>query len=336
MPLPTYRALFELDPHPLLVADPDGIVVEANPAVGVLLGYRVDDLVGVRLRDLAADPRAADLLRLRVEQDGEWRGELDVLRRDGASVPVDAVVRLAVLEGRPALVAWLHDASERRQQQRIQREFVSMVGHELRNPLSSLKGYAQLMERRGVYSQDGIRTIVRQTDRLSRMVGCLADAARIEAGQLELRRTEVDLVARVAAVVEAARESTGEQAPRLDAPGRPIVGLWDRERVEQVVANLLGNALKYGGDGPVVVRVEDRGDDACVSVADRGPGIDAESLPRLFERFFRAPDAVASSAKGMGIGLYVCRGLVEAHGGRIWAESAPGQGSTFSFTLPKA
>jgi signal transduction histidine kinase len=112
-----------------------------------------------------------------------------------------------------------------------------------------------------------------------------------------------------------------------------VIGDWDPERVGQVIENLLSNAVKYAPGGEVLVRVQDLGSEALVSVRDEGVGIEPEAQPHVFERFYRA-EGSASPAKGIGLGLHIAESLVEAHGGRIWVESAPGQGSTFSFTLP--
>jgi len=113
------------------------------------------------------------------------------------------------------------------------------------------------------------------------------------------------------------------------------LGHWDRGRLEQVLQNLLSNAVKYSPDGgEIILRVEDLGEQARVSVVDRGMGIPAAVLPRLFERFYRAESAAARAIRGTGLGLYITRGLVEEHGGRIWVQSRPDEGSTFTFTLP--
>jgi signal transduction histidine kinase len=118
---------------------------------------------------------------------------------------------------------------------------------------------------------------------------------------------------------------------RIEAPDTAICGAWDRVRLGQVVENLLGNALKHGAEqGEVVVRVEEREGEALLSVRDSGPGIGPEHVPHLFDRFYRASDR----SPGLGLGLYISRILVEAHGGRIWVESQPGQGSTFTIALP--
>ena len=127
-----------------------------------------------------------------------------------------------------------------------------------------------------------------------------------------------------------------ERAFRVEAPALPLEGQWDHDRLMQVLENLLSNAVKYSSAGDeIVVRVADQGESALVAVADRGSGIAPETLPRVFDRFYRTDSATASNARGLGLGLHTAKALVEAHGGRIWAESAgPGRGSTFSFVLP--
>ena len=120
---------------------------------------------------------------------------------------------------------------------------------------------------------------------------------------------------------------------RVETPETPICGEWDRDRLGQVLDNLLSNAVKYSRPGgEIVVRVEPNGSEAWVRVVDEGEGIPPETLPRLFERYYRADRS--DPKVGLGLGLYIARMLVEAHGGRIWAESTPGQGSTFTIALP--
>ncbi|HEY3109524.1 MAG TPA: ATP-binding protein [Chloroflexota bacterium] len=331
-----YRRIFEAEPDAHFVAEADGRIVGVNPAACELLGYERDELLLLGLLDIAADPEVADEERRRAIADGRWQGELELRRKDGQVVPVELSLRPIELDEGTLYIASARDIGARRQLARAQREFISLVGHELRNPIASLKGYAQLMQRRAVYNSEAVETIVRQTNRLNRLVGDLLDASRLEAGRLELRRTEVELVSRLRGVVEAVGELSDQHQIALEAPEQPVVGWWDRDRLEQIMDNLLGNAIKYAPDGGRVdVRVEDRGDEVLISVADQGSGIAPESLPYLFERFYRAPDAAEGPVKGIGLGLYVCKGLVEAMGGRIWVESELGRGSTFGFNLPR-
>jgi signal transduction histidine kinase len=157
---------------------------------------------------------------------------------------------------------------------------------------------------------------------------------QVEGGGLALQREPVDLDELVhEAVIRTQSQGTGHPM-RIEAPKQPIGGNWDRDRLRQVLDNLLGNAVKYSPHGgEIVVRLSTVADEARVQVEDQGIGIAGDVLPRLFERFYQGQDPGVTS--GLGLGLYITRMLVEAHGGRIWAESAPGTGSTFTIALPR-
>jgi signal transduction histidine kinase len=230
-------------------------------------------------------------------------------------------------------VGALRDISERRELERMQREFIAMVGHELRTPLTALKIYIHMMQRSERYSARAIEAILVQSGRLERLINDLLDTSRLDANKLELKRTEVDLLAVARSVVEQAQALSPVHKVRLQAPPQPLVGHWDRDRIEQVLQNLLLNAIKYSPGGPVTVRVNDLGAEARVAVRDRGPGIPPEALPRLFDRFFRA-QAGTSRIQGLGLGLYISKALVEAHDGQITVTSRLGRGTTFTLTLP--
>ncbi len=223
----------------------------------------------------------------------------------------------------------------RQHMERMQREFVSMIGHELRNPLTALKGYAQLMQRRQRYDERSVAAIIEQANLLDRMVRDLTDLARFEAGRLALEPAPTDLVELVFAAAERASGRTPAHTIRVEAPGGPLIGSWDRDRLAQVLDNLLSNAIKYSPDGGhIVIRVESGDHHVRVSVQDPGAGIAADELPHLFDRFYRA-QKTARSTEGLGLGLFIIRELVEAHGGTVAVHSeGPGKGSTFSFTLP--
>jgi signal transduction histidine kinase len=220
-------------------------------------------------------------------------------------------------------------------------ELLSIASHDLRTPVTIVKAQAQLMQRalqRGVATPATLAAradlIVEQTDRLARMLNLLLDLSRVEAGRLDLSPEYIDLAELVTRVVAGVQTLSTSHRLEVQAPAR-IEGIWDTARLEQVVQNLLTNAIKYAPDGgPITVAVE--GDDATatVSVRDEGLGIPAEELPRLFERFYRVEGT--RSLEGNGLGLHICQAIVSAHGGRIWATSdGPGRGSTFWFTLPR-
>jgi signal transduction histidine kinase len=228
--------------------------------------------------------------------------------------------------------AIIRDIGERREVERLQREFLAMATHELRNPLTGIKGNAQLMRRRAAYNERAVDAIVAQADRLERLVDDLLLASQIEADRLDLMLEETDLVAEARAAADAL--GVAEASIRVKEPSEPIVVPADRRRLGQVFANLLANAVKYSHDGgEIVVRIGRKEDEARVAIVDRGVGIPPEALPHLFDRFYRAPGA-AGQASGLGLGLYISRRIVEAHGGRIEVESELGRGSTFTVVLP--
>jgi PAS domain S-box-containing protein len=321
----------------ILSATADGVLQTWNEGAERLFGYPASDVVGRGLGQVL--PIAGD--------EAEWRRILGDLaagrpvhletngrRADGRSV--DVSVGLAPHAGHlgelVAVSAIVRDISERRALERMQQEFLAMASHELRSPVTAIRGRAQLMRRRGAYSEVAVDAIVEQSDRLVRLIADLLLASRIEADRLDLLLAETD----VAAEARAAAESVAAQGHvvHVEAPAEPLVVLADSHRLGQVFANLLTNAVKYSPGGrEIVVRVERDGAAARVQVIDQGVGIPAEALPRLFDRFYRVSET-ARGASGLGLGLYISRRIVEAHGGTIAVASVPGQGSTFTVTLP--
>ncbi|HTS03512.1 MAG TPA: CHASE3 domain-containing protein [Thermoanaerobaculia bacterium] len=217
--------------------------------------------------------------------------------------------------------------------------FLSVAGHEIRTPLSALNLLVYQLSRhaRALGNEKAIDLADRCEKQLARLIGLadeLLDVSRISAGTLHLNPEETDLAQIAADTAERFEESARRAGCALEvrAP-ETLTGYWDRLRLEQVLSNLLTNAMKFGAGEPVLVEVSSRGPDACVSVADRGIGIHDEDQRRIFERFQRG--AAAGAYPGMGLGLWITREIVEAHGGRISVESRPGAGATFRVTLPR-
>jgi signal transduction histidine kinase len=215
-------------------------------------------------------------------------------------------------------------------------DFTNLVVHELGNPLTALRGFTQLLRR---HAHDDPRKIERdavvieQTAlRLGRLVADLRDTTQIGAGRFRIRAVPTDLVALVREVTELQQAATSDHRLILESPDQ-VYGDWDRERLAQLVANLISNAIKYsphGGD--VQISVHPLESDVTVRISDHGPGIPPLQQERLFQPYSRLKQT--SGIQGLGVGLYLARGIVEAHGGRIWVESQVGAGSTFGFTLP--
>ncbi|QRK10022.1 MEDS domain-containing protein [Archangium violaceum] len=236
-------------------------------------------------------------------------------------------------------------SAERKLERAVQArdDFLSVASHELNTPLTSLKLHIQSLTRtlgRGdlsSFSPQKMMGVIDSTDRqlrrLSRLVSDLLDVSRIHAHKLTLHLENVELWELVADVVDRMSGEFARAGMRLDiAPGSQVKGLWDRGRLEQVVINLLSNALKYGAGRPVHVEVSSDGERARLSVKDQGGGIREEDRARIFERFERAISA--NEASGLGLGLYIAREIVQVHGGTISVESRLGEGSTFTVTLP--
>lgn len=235
---------------------------------------------------------------------------------------------------------------QRRQLQSIDRqkdEFISITAHELKNPMASIKGYADLMLRRmarnpGDPNRKGLEIISQQINRMTSLLDQLLDVSRIGTNRLQIERRRTDLAAITTRIVEEMRGTTEQHELKLEVRDAPLVGDFDEARIGQVIGNLLSNAIKYSPNGGTIgVRVERAPQgghaEAIISVADHGIGIPAEDRAHLFERFFRASNAGALFA-GMGLGLFITHGLVKHHGGRIWFESEEQQGTTFYVALP--
>ena len=225
--------------------------------------------------------------------------------------------------------------------QEQQEVLLHSVSHDLRIPLTIVNGHAQLLNTlREEANVDGamrqsIEAILLGTHRMNVMISDLVDAARQESRQLYLRKQPVDLGAFLRDLLQRSRAVLEVQRITLDIPADLPQVLADTDRLERIFLNLLSNALKYSAPGtPVQVTARPSGKELVISVADIGQGITLEDLPHLFERFYRGKGR--HKTEGLGLGLFITKMLVEAHGGRIWAESEPGQGSTFHFTLPVA
>ena len=331
-----YRGLFEGVADAILVLDADRRCQDANAAATALLGYEYAELTQLRIEDMVVgDPAWMRHEEADPEHKGHWQAHLELRRKDGSTVPVEARATVVDLPEGPVFLAALRDITERARLEILQRDFLAMVTHDLRSPLTSIKGRAQLLLRQ-VHGDARVEraagSILEQVGRMEHLINDLADVVRLESGELRMHPSEVDLAELAREQLALIGEETERHTLRLESAGA-TTGVWDRQRLGQVLHNLLTNAIKYSPDGgDVVVRVRGTGAEVQLSVADQGMGIPEEQLPLLFERFYRAD---ATGAGGLGLGLYITKMLVEAHGGRIWAVSAPGEGSVFTVALPR-
>ena len=215
-------------------------------------------------------------------------------------------------------------------------QFLGMVSHDLRGPVSVALGYSQLLISRGDLSPDHekvVRSIEDAARQMGRLIDDLLTAARIGSGRFEIQPARTDLVEVASQAIAQIRAAAPDRAFLLEAPDT-LVGIWDAARLGQLLSNLLSNAVKYSPSGrPVKVTLQAVGREAVIGVTDEGVGMTPEQVARLFQPFTRLNHAPVSG--GSGLGLYIAKGIVETHGGKIWVESQPGVGSTFWVSLPR-
>jgi signal transduction histidine kinase len=274
--------------------------------------------------------------------------ELSVQHADGTIVPL-LLNAAPVTASDGALVAGVlafQDVTPLKEVDRIKDEFLSVASHELKTPLTPLLGLTQLMLRtldRGrppapEQLAANLRSIHRQALHMSELVNDLLDVSRIQTGRLELRPQPLDLIVLAAEVLERFQSlsaASDTRRLRLRSPVQSLTGAWDRARLDQVLTNLVSNAIKYSPAGSeVTLAVEPRGDAVRISVRDRGIGIPQHEQARLFEPFYRASNASIRNYAGVGLGLHITREIVARHGGTISVESEEGKGSTFIVDLP--
>lgn len=334
----------------ILVVDRFQRVITVNPALEQLTGYTAADLQGQACKYLLGATRpdglsVCDTICPFCQPRLEGRSSTDarVVTKDGREVWVNITYGpIYDGEGRvEAVVHTIRDVSQRKELELAKDRFFSLVNHELKGPLAAAKGYVQLLLRRLQTSwqidesvPDQLATIDRQLGRIAALVDRMLDVSRAQLGRLALHRTPVDLSELVKRVAEQAQVTAQRHQLELQVES-PIDGNWDSLRIEEVLSNLILNAIRYSPRGGVVqVGATVRTGEVLVWVRDQGIGISRTAMQRLFQPYFRSTEAQYVTAEGLGLGLYLSHEIVTAHGGRIWVESEEDRGSTFFFTLP--
>jgi PAS domain S-box-containing protein len=306
----------------------------------------------------------AALAPLRALQEGQavFHHQEIIRHADGTSLPV--LVNAVTLDGRmlagfaasgqlsslyaaePAALVVVQDITPLKEAERLKDQFLSLVAHELRNPLAAVKGFATMLLRHShgdkgavlaPWQQEALTEIDVATDRLNRLTEDLLDVVRLKAGRLVLHRGAIDLVTITRRVLAQMEQQSYRHQLTLSTSLSQLLAQADAGRIEQVLTNLLTNAIKYspeGGPVEVTLQVAAGGQEALVSIRDHGIGIPLAEQAQLFGRFVRASNGESHGISGTGLGLYLCRELIAQHGGDIWFESTEGMGSTFFLRLP--
>jgi PAS domain S-box-containing protein len=341
----------------LLDALPDGVVVigadrtvrTMNRAAERLTGWSRAEATGsfygavLPLRDASgflvhehADPFRGGLSTVSSTPEIEYA----LARRDGTEAPV-AIRAAFIRDGDQRLesvVVSLREIGSRKRLDRAASDLISTVSHEIRSPLTSVKGFTSTLLSKWERFSDEQKRVMLQTinydaDRVTRLLGDLLDVSRLEAGRLELKRQEVDLAAIATDAVARLRLNAEEHRLEVSFPeGFPKITA-DPGRIEQVLINLIENAIKYATPGTVTVSGADAGGQVVVRVSDEGEGIDPDHLPNIFLKFYRRGSGERRT--GTGLGLYICRGIVQAHDGELIVERSDPTGTVFAVRLPK-
>ncbi|MBI3969375.1 MAG: PAS domain-containing protein, partial [Chloroflexi bacterium] len=333
----------------LVVLTADGQIRYCNERAGILLGVESDQLIGQGLADGLASIRQSS-----IEPETDWAAlasavahpedratvELNLSGPPRRDVQAQFFPVSDVTGARLGTGVLLHDVTAARDLQRTKDELVSVVSHELRTPLASLVGFADLLLMRDLpvlKQRQFLGIMVTEGHRLTALLNDFLDLQRIENGRQPVHALPLD----PGPILERAALAAGEDSERpiiLNLPAALPLVQADSDRVIQVLANLLSNARKFSpAGGPIVVSAHCTDGALEIAVQDSGLGLPAETLPRLFEKFYRVDNSDRRAIQGTGLGLAICRKIVEAHGGRIWVESEGlGTGSRFAFTLPLA
>ncbi len=354
-------SLLESVPDAMVIADDGGTILHVNAMAERLFGYPRDQIVGrpvelllpARFRTMHQVHRSGYHAAPRARPMGLGL-DLSGLRQDGSEFSAEISLSPIDVDGRTCVIAAVRDVTERKkleQRARLWRkaqdevrerdEFLSIASHELRTPVTALQLQLQLLQRAAQRSLEELPALLegkmevleRQTRRIALLVNELLDVSRMRLGKLELRYEDVDLAEIARDVVSHLRAEIGTTGSRLRLDLSPAQGRWDRVRIEQVITNLLVNAAKFGEGKPISLTVDADAARARIRVSDRGIGIAADAQARVFERFERA--VPSEHFGGLGIGLYIVRQVVDAHGGEVRVDSTPGAGATFTVDLPR-
>jgi PAS domain S-box-containing protein len=344
-------AIIEASADGVLILDPAQRITVFNRALSRLTGWSAAEAIGQRHDDIITFDKYSAGVTLGVAEANGWPLdsnsnlyiEGDLRRRDGTRVPVGITYAALFSQDHQLvnIIANLRDMTHLREADDLKNTFISVISHELKTPVALIKGYAGTLRREDArWDQKTVRdsaaVIEEESDRLTLLIDNLLDASRLQAGALKLNIGDVALNQLAAHVVEKFQVQAPSHQLTIDFPADFPVIPADAARIEQVLDNLIGNAIKYSPPGSSI-RTSGRvlPQDVLITVADQGLGIPLEEQAHIFDQFYRVDNALTRRTQGSGLGLYLAKAVIEAHHGRIWVESKPGQGSAFSFALPK-
>jgi PAS domain S-box-containing protein len=360
LPPDMFSGLLAIAADAVIAVDHEQRIIFFNEGAERIFGWTADEVGGEYLEVLLP-------LRYRANHRGQVRGfgeahgrarlmgerqQISGLRKTGEEFPAEAAIQRLEIGGRNIYATVLRDISARQRAENLlhqaiqaRDDMMGIVSHDLRNPANAVKMLARSILEGAERSQltddvvDRIEVIRQAAEQMDALIEDLLDMTRLEAGRLVVEPTHMEVAPLVARSMEALRPlaEAGGVTLRTELPPTLPVAHADPDRVRQLLSNVLGNAIKFTpADGVVTITVRAFHGELEFAVTDTGEGISAAQLPHVFDRFYQATHGGRAARHGAGLGLPIARGIVEAHGGRIWIESAPGTGTTVRFTLPAA
>jgi len=326
----------------------DGIIKYANSAVRAIIDTPLSDIIGKPMINFIS-PEYQKLVAENYKQqlkEGNIKNryELIIINKLGEKIPVETNNSVIMFEGRPANLSILRDISQAKKLDNIKSEFISIASHQLRSPLTGIKWFSQLLinQKIGHLSEkqvDFITQIYNSNERMIRLVNDLLDVSHLETGdKFKIDKKSGDIVALINNVIK---------DQKMDSPGKKItikinkncpsklILRFDKDKIYQVFSNIINNSIKYSGkSSKIIIGLKCLANETLFSVKDFGLGIPDNQKERIFQKFFRADNIASVSTNGTGLGLYIVKGIIETHGGKIWFESKENEGTTFYFSLP--
>lgn len=344
------NALLDSVADGILILSPGQIIERCNPALERLLSLSTEEIQGKPHDQVIHWLKRSTDMTLEQAIAGGWpltphahlyvEGDLKV----GDSLPPlpVGITYAPLLSDNNVLlniIATIRDISHFRQAEELKSTFVSVVSHELKTPLALIKGYVSTLRREDArwdraIVKESLEIIEEEADRLGNLVEDLLDASRLQANNLSIKRSDVFLSDLAHLIAQRMQTQTSQHTIVVDFPEDFPVVLADEHRINQVLTNLIGNAIKYSPGGEIKVTGQFRPDIVIICVTDQGPGIAQSDIPHIFDRFYRSTDAVRNT-KGVGLGLYLTRAIIEAHDGKIWVDPETGKGARICFLLPR-
>jgi len=343
-------ALLDSAADGILILKPDHIIERANPAFARMYGARQNAICGQSHSEIFKWKQPPQGMTLETAEAGGWpltaQAQLYVegdLIRPAGKPPLPIGITYAPFlthEGNLInIIATVRDITRFRQADELKSTFISVISHELKTPVALIKGYVSTLRREDANWEravidESLTVIEDEADRLTGLIENLLDASRLQAGRFEIKRSDVSLYKIAKRMAERFQVQTEKHKILVGIPKDFPIIMADETRIEQVFSNLISNSIKYAPQGEIHINGYTKADEVIICVKDEGPGFEPGDLPHIFDRFYRSPE-VSRNTKGAGLGLYLARSIIEAHGGSMWADPKSELGARVCFSLPR-